>query len=133
MTKRFSGAKILAVSLALAGMVAAPLTASAHGWGGYRGGYGYHGGYHGYYGGGYHRGGGYWSGGRWIAGAILTGVAAGVVADALRPDPYYGPRVVYTQPTVVYEDAPVVTRRVVETRTVYEDPGYTRYVRDDGY
>ena len=113
MTKRFSGAKILAVSLALAGMVAAPLTASAHGWGGYRG--------------------GYWSGGRWVAGAILTGVAAGVVADALRPDPYYGPRVVYTQPTVVYENAPVVTRRVVETRTVYEDPGYTRYVRDDGY
>ena len=55
MTKRFSGAKILAVSLALAGMVAAPLTASAHGWGGYRG--GYHGGYHGYYGG--YRGGFY--------------------------------------------------------------------------
>src|SRR6202012_2605025 len=127
MTKRFSGAKILAVSLALAGMVAAPLTASAHGWGGYR--VGYHGRYHGYYGG-YHRGGGYWSGGRWGAGAILTGVAAGVVADALRPDPYYAPRVGYTQPTVVYESAP---RRVVEARTVYEDPGYTRYVRDDGY
>ncbi|HEX7816711.1 hypothetical protein [Dyella sp.] len=134
MTKRIGGAKVFAIGLALAGMVAAPLSASAHGWGGgYRGGYGYHGGYHGYYGG-YHRG-GYWSGGRWIAGAIVAGATAAVVSDALRPAPvYYGPRVVYTQPTtVVYDSAPVVTRRVVETRTVYEDPGYTRYVRDDGY
>ncbi|HEY9130507.1 MAG TPA: hypothetical protein VIM98_02025 [Dyella sp.] len=128
MTKRF-GAKALVVGLALAAMVAAPLTASAHGWGGgYHGGYGYyHGGYRGYHG-------GYWSGGRWVAGAILTGVTAGIVADALRPAPVYygyGPRVVYTQPTVVYS-SPVVTRRVVETRTVYEEPTYTRYVRDDG-
>ena len=130
MTKRFSGAKLIAVGLALAGMVAAPLTASAHGWGG---GYGYRGGYHG----GYYRG-GYWSGGRWIAGAVLTGVAAGVVADALRPAPvYYGsPGVVYTQPaTVVYEQP----TRVVETRTVYGAPTTytttttTRYIGDQGY
>ena len=40
----------------------------------------------------------------------------------------------YSRPaTVVYQDAPVVTRRV--TTTTYVDDGYstTRYVRDDGY
>jgi hypothetical protein len=41
---------------------------------------------------------------------------------------------VYSQPrTVIYESAPVVTRRVVETRTVYTDSTNTRYIRDDGY
>jgi hypothetical protein len=35
--------------------------------------------------------------------------------------------VVYAQPTVVYQNAPVVTRTV----TTYSQP--TQYVRDDGY
>lgn len=138
----FSGAgKFAAISLAIAAAVAMPLSASARGWGGH----GHHGGYHnsyhnsyrgnhgGYYG---HRG--HWSGGRWIAGAIVTGAVIGLVADALRPAPgYYDSPVVYgpPPPTVVYEyRQPVVTRRVVQTRTVvYEDPYQTRYIRDDGY
>ncbi|RAN82155.1 hypothetical protein B5P43_10850 [Bacillus sp. SRB_336] len=145
MTRQFSGAGKLAVlGAALAAALAMPLGASARGWGGghgyHGGGHGYHGSYggHGYYGGhgGYygHRG-GHWSGGRWIAGAIVTGAVLGVVADSLRPAPvYYGPPVVYSQPrTVIYQDGPpIVERRVVETRTVYDDH-QTRYIRDDGY
>lgn len=59
----------------------------------------------------------------------MTGAVAGLVVDAMRPAPvYYAPA-----PVVVY-DRPVVTRRVVETRTVvYDDPYATRYIRDDGY
>jgi hypothetical protein len=55
----------------------------------------------------------------------------GLVDDALNPPPR---TVVYEQPAyrrpvrVIYEE-PVTTRRVVETRTVYEDPAPpTRYV-----
>ncbi|TAL96151.1 MAG: hypothetical protein EPN69_01695 [Rhodanobacter sp.] len=142
MTKqRLRGAgKFAAISLALAAAVAMPLSASAHGWGGhggYHGGYGhYDGGRHGYYGG-HYRHSGYWGGGRWIAGAIVTGAVVGLVADAMRPAPVYDDRrVVYgPPPTVIYEyDRPVVTRRVVRTRTViYDDPYRTRYIRDDGY
>jgi hypothetical protein len=146
MNKRFSGTgKMAAIALAVAAVVAMPLSASARGWGGHGGGHGYHGGgYHGsyygghggYYGGGY-RHGGYWSGGRWIAGALVTGAVIGLVSDAVRPAPvYYGPQVVYTQPGVVYQDGPPTeTRRVIETtRTVeYSDPQTTRYIRDDGY
>jgi len=145
MTKRFSGAgKVAAIGLAVAAAVAMPVGASARGWGG---GHGHHGGYHGSYGGyhdsyrgyhgGYRHGGGHWSGGRWIAGAIVTGAVIGLVSDAVRPAPvYYDPPVVYGPPrTVIYEDGPpVVSRRVVETRTVvYDDPYQTRYIRDDGY
>jgi hypothetical protein len=123
MSKRFSNAgKLAVISLAVAAAVAMPLSASARGWGGY----GYRGGYHGYY-----HGGGYWSGGRWIAGALVAGLVGGLVYSATRPAPVYygyGPPVVYTQPTtVVYENAPVVTRTV----TTYSQP--TQYVRDDGY
>jgi hypothetical protein len=146
MTRHFSGAGKLAVlGIAMAAALAMPLGASARGWGG---GHGYHGGghggYHGSYGGrgyygghgGYYgHGGGHWSGGRWIAGAIVTGAVLGLVADSLRPAPvYYAPPVVYSQPrTVIYQDGPpIVERRVVETRTVYNDQ-QTRYIRDDGY
>jgi hypothetical protein len=132
--KRFSSAsKLVAIGLGVAAAVAMPLSASARGWDGYggRGGYGYHGGYGGGYGrGGYGHGGGYWSGGRWIGGAIVAGVVGGLVYSATRPAPVYynyGPPVVYTQPSVVYESAPVVTRTV----TTYSQP--TQYVRDDGY
>lgn len=146
MTKRFSGAgKFAAIGLAVVAAVAMPLGASARGHGGhsggghysnsYRGGYsqGYgHGGY-GYSRGGYGHG-GYWSGGRWIAGAIVTGAVIGLINNAARPT-YYDAPVVYSQsPTVIYERAPMVSRRVVETRTVvYDDPSQTRYIRDDGY
>ncbi|CAM5537519.1 hypothetical protein [Rhodanobacter lindaniclasticus] len=129
--------KLAAISLALAAAVAMPLSASARGWGGHghHGGY-YGGGHHGYYGGHYgHRG--HWNGGRWIAGAIVTGAVVGLVANAMQPAPvYYDRPVVYGPPrTVVYEyERPVVTRRVVETRTVvYDAPYRTRYIRDDGY
>ena len=122
--KRFSSAsKMLALGLAVTAAVAMPLSASAAGWGGYHGCYG---GYHG----GYGRG-GYWSGGRWIGGAIVAGVVGGLVYSATRPAPVYynyGPPVVYTQPTVVYQSAPVVTRTV----TTYSSAP-TQYVRDDGY
>ena len=60
----------------------------------------------------------------------------GLVNAAVNPAPvYYDRPVVYGPPrTVIYEDAPVVQRRVVETRTVvYDDPYETRYIRDDGY
>ncbi|EIL94127.1 MULTISPECIES: hypothetical protein [Rhodanobacter] len=133
MTRRFSGAgKLAAIGLAVAAAVAMPLSASAHGHGhGYHGG-GYHGGYHGGY---YGHGGGHWSGGRWIAGAIVTGAVIGLVDNALRPAPVYYDAPVYREPrTVIYREEPVVTRRVVETRTVvYDDPYQTRYIRDDGY
>jgi hypothetical protein len=139
MTQRFSGAGKLAVlSFALVAALAMPLGASARDWGG---GHGYHGGGHGYYGGhygghgGYYgHGGGHWSGGRWIAGAIVTGAVLGLVADSMRPAPVYYGAPVYSQPrTVIYEDGPpIVQRRVVETRTVYDTP-QTRYIRDDGY
>jgi hypothetical protein len=140
MTKRFGvTGKFAALSLAVLAAVAMPLGASARGHGGHYG--GYHGGHysghyyrggHGYgYGHGYH--GGHWSGGRWIAGAIVTGAVIGLINDATRPT-YYEQPVVYSQPrTVIYESAPVVTRRVVETRTVYTDSTNTRYIRDDGY
>ena len=131
MIKRLS---IFAVALVATVSTALPMAASAHGWGdhgGWGGRGGYHGGYggHDYYRGGYGHGGGHWSGGRWIAGAIVTGLVAGVVVDALRPAPVYydQPAVVYSQPTrVIYENDPVVTRRVV-----YEDTYQTRYIRDD--
>lgn len=131
MIKRFSSAgKLAALSLAVAAAVAMPLSASAHDHG-YRGGH-YFGGGHGYYGRDHD---GHWGGGRWIAGALVTGAVIGLVDDAFRPAPeYYGPPVVYSQPrTVIYEDAPVVVRRrVIETRTVYEDPYDTRYIRSYG-
>lgn len=158
MSKRgFSGAgKFAAISLAIAAAVAMPLSASAHGWGGHGGHDGYRGSSHAYRGndygrrgdygrGGYYSHGGYygnrghWSGGRWIAGAIVTGAVVGLIADALRPSSaFYDRPVVYGPParTVVYDEygQPVVTRRVVQTRTVvYGDPDQTRYVRDDGY
>lgn len=147
--------KMLAIGLGIAAAMALPLSASArgHGYGGgghYGGGYhgGYHGGYGGYHGGynrGYNRGydrgyygnRGHWNGGRWIAGALVTGAVIGLVSDALRPAPvYYNPPVAYSQPgTIIYSNEyPVVTRRVVERRTViYNDGSDTRYIRDDGY
>lgn len=132
MTKQ-SGKWIVA-SLAVAAVMAMPLSASARGWG-HGGHHGY--GHHGYYHRGYHHG-GHWSGGRWIAGAIVTGAVVGLISDAVQPAPVYypQPRVVYEQPrTVIYENGPpVVRRRVVETRTVvYDDSHNTRYIRDDGY
>ncbi len=146
MTKRFGGAGKLAIlSFAVVAALALPLGASARGWGGnghhdaYRGGYSGayygHGGYgHGSYDRGYRRG-GHWDGGRWIAGAIVAGAVIGLISDVSRPAPvYYEPSVVYSQPRVVYDTyypAPVVHRRVVETRTVYEDPYQTRYIRGD--
>ncbi len=148
MTKRFSGAgKLAVIGMAVAAAIAMPLSASARGWGGHgynggghgyyggHGGYGHGGGYYGHGGGYYGRGGGHWSGGNWIAGAIVTGAVVGLVSNAFRPAPVYYGQPVYSQPrTVIYQDAPVVQRRVVETRTVvYDDPYETRYVRDDGY
>ena len=157
----FRGAPKWAVlSVALVAALALPLGASARGWGGHdhRGGYSgsYYGGSHGgnyghgfynrgrggsyYRSGGYYRGGGYnrggyWSGGRWIAGAIVAGAVIGLINDVSRPAPvYYQPSVVYAQPGVVYSRSypgQVVQRRVVETRTVYEDPYQTRYIRSD--
>jgi hypothetical protein len=147
MSIRFAGTGKLAIlGVAVVAALAMPLGASARGWGGGHGGHGaYHGGYSGaYYGhggyghGSYHRG-GHWEGGRWIAGAIVAGAVVGLISDVTRPAPvYYGAPVIYSQPGVVYESyypAPVVRRRVVETRTVvYEDPYQTRYVgSDDGY
>lgn len=131
----FNKGKLAAVGAMMAAALALPLSATAGHHGGYYG--GYHGGYHGYHGyhGGYYRG-GHWSGGRWIAGALVAGAVVGLVDAAVNPAPvYYERPVVYGPPrTVVYEDAPVVRRRVVETRTVvYDDPYETRYIRDDGY
>ena len=132
-----SKSKIAALALMTASALSLPLSATAGGWG-HHGGYrGYHGGghYYGGYRGGYHHG-GHWSGGRWIAGAIVAGAVVGLVDAVVNPRPvYYDRPVVYARPrTVIYEDRPVVERRVVETRTVVYDDGYpTRYVRDDGY
>ncbi len=146
--------KWLVLGMALAAALALPLSVSAHDGGGHghRGGYsgsyygGSYGGHYdrGYYnrdrGGYYNRGGysdrgGHWSGGRWIAGAIVAGAVIGLLNDVSRPAPvYYEPSVVYTRPRVVYDSyypAPVVRRRVIETRTVYEDPYQTRYIRSD--
>ena len=136
--------KWVVLGVALAAALAVPLGASARGHD-YRGGHsvsyygGSHGGYgHGYYNRGYNRGyshGGHWSGGRWIAGAIVAGAVVGLISNASRPV-YYDRPVIYTQPRVVYDTyypAPVVTRRVVETRTVYEDPYQTRYIRSESY
>lgn len=120
-------------TLLLASTAALPMGASAHDWHDR----GWHG--RGHYDRGWHDRGwhdhdrydrGHWSGGRWVAGAIVAGAVIGLVDNALRPAPvYYGP-----PRTVIYEDAPVVRRRVVETRTVvYDDPYQTRYIRDDGY
>lgn len=146
---RFGGTGKLAIlSVAVVAALALPLGASARGWGGqgnhgsYRGGYsGSYYGNGGYGHGGYNRG-GHWSGGRWIAGAIVAGAVFGLINEATRPAPvyypapgYYGSQVVYSQPRVVYDDyypAPVVRRRVVETRTIYEDPYQTRYIGRDG-
>lgn len=136
MTTRVIGkTKMVALGLMVASALALPLSASAHGrghggghWGGYHG-------YHGSYRGGYHRG-GHWEGGRWIAGAIVAGALIGLVDAAVNPAPVYYDRPVVYGPrrTVIYEDRPVVERRVVQTRTViYDDPYRTRYVRDDGY
>jgi hypothetical protein len=127
------------LALAAAGLMAFAPGAFARGHG-YYGGYhgGYHGGYYGYHGGyhgGYYRGGHYDSAGRWIAGAIVAGAVVGLVANATAPRTVvYDRPVYYSRPaTVVYEDAPVVTRRVTTT-TTYVDDGYgTRYIRDDGY
>lgn len=129
--------KWVVLGVALAAALVLPLGASARGHD-YRGGYSshYYGGGHGGYGHGYYNRGGHWSGGRWIAGAIVAGAVVGLINNASRPV-YYDRPVVYSQPRVVYDTyypAPVVTRRVVETRTVYEDPYQTRYIRsDDGY
>jgi hypothetical protein len=141
MSVRFVGTgKLMILGVALAAALALPLGASARGWGGhghgsYRGGYSgaYYG--HGGYGHGSHYRGGHWEGGRWIAGAIVAGAMIGLISDVTRPAPvYYGSPVVYSQPGVVYDGyypAPVVRRRVVETRTIYEDPYQTRYIRSD--
>lgn len=116
-------------ALLLASIAALPMAASAHdwhdrGWHG-RGHYarGWHDGYR------YHQG--YWSGGRWIAGAIVTGAVIGLVDSALSPPPrtVIYERPVYRRPVRVIYEEPVVTRRVVETRVVYEDDyPPTRYV-----
>ncbi|HEU4671179.1 MAG TPA: hypothetical protein VFR91_10765 [Dyella sp.] len=130
--------KLAAAGVMIAAALAMPFAASAHGWGHGRG-HGYYGGYHGYHGGyyhgGYHRE-GHWEGGRWIAGALVAGAMVGLIDAAVNPRPvYYDAPVVYTRPrtTVIYEDRPVVERRVVTRTVVYSDPYDTRYVRDDGY
>ena len=144
MIKRWLGKPALAMAALMVGTMAAlPAGASAHDWHG--GGWhdrGWHGGGHydrgwhdrGWHGG-YYRDRGHWSGGRWVAGAIVTGAVIGLVDNALNPPPR---TVVYEQPVyrrpvrVIYEE-PVVTRRVVETRTVYEDRDPpTRYIGDYG-
>lgn len=148
MTKRFAG-KWIAMGLAVATAVAMPVEASAHD--GYGRGDWHHRGWdhdgwrhdHGdwhrdrddWHRGHGHRG-GYWSGGRWIAGAIVTGTVAGIVSDALQPAPVYeepSRTVIYSEPrTVIYDESPVTTRRIVTTRTVVEgDPYPLRYGDDD--
>jgi len=127
MTRHRLGKPALAVAaLLLASAVALPAGASAHGWHD-RGGHGrshYDRGWHDHY----RSDRGHWSGSRWIAGAIVTGAVIGLVDDALNPPPR---TVVYERrrPVRVIYEEPVVTRRVVETRTVYEDRSPpTRYV-----
>ena len=152
MSIRFVGTGKLAIlTVAVVAALALPLGASARGWGGnghhgsygggYSGAYYGHGGYDngGYGRGSYYRGhrGGHWEGGRWIAGAIVAGALIGLISDVSRPAPvYYGAPVRYSRPGVVYDSyypAPLVRRRVVETRTVYEDPYQTRTVYEDPY
>jgi hypothetical protein len=129
--------RLAAIGLGVAVAIATPLSASARGHGYHHGGGHYEGYRSGYHGDHYRRGGGHWNGGRWIAGAIVTGAVIGLVSDALRPAPvYYDRPVVYSRPRrVVYSEAPpVITRRVVETRTIeYQDPYQTRYIRNDRY
>jgi hypothetical protein len=134
MTRHWLGKPALAIATVLLAAAAAwPMGASAHGWHDR----GWHGRGHydrGYYGGGWHghayRERGHWSGGRWIAGAIVTGAVIGLVDDALNPPPrtVVYERPVYRRPVRVIYEEPVVTRRVVETRTVYEEAPPTRYV-----
>ncbi|MGN2249371.1 hypothetical protein ACFWZ1_04735 [Frateuria sp. GZRe14] len=126
-------------TLLLASTAALPVGASAHDWHDR----GWHG--RGHYDRGWHdRGGwhdrdrydrGHWSGGRWVAGAIVAGAVIGLVDDALNPPPraVVYERPVYRRPVRVVYEEPVVTRRVVETRTVYVDQApSTRYVGYDG-
>ncbi|MEX1828905.1 hypothetical protein [Luteibacter yeojuensis] len=120
-----------AIALAAVGLMAFTPATFAHGWG--RGGY-YHGGGYGYHGGYYGRG-HYDHSGRWIAGAIVAGTVGALVYNATQPRTVVVDRpVYYSRPaTVVYDDGPVVTRRVTTTTTTYDDGYSTRYVRDDGY
>ncbi|MEI7036306.1 hypothetical protein [Fulvimonas yonginensis] len=134
MTKRWLGKPVLATAaLLLAAATAWPTAAAAHGWHDH----GWHG--RGHYDRGWRDGyrHGYWSGGRWIAGAIVTGAVIGLVDNALNPPPrtVIYERPVYRRPVRVIYEEPVVTRRVVETRTVYEDryppTRYVGYYGDD--
>jgi hypothetical protein len=139
MSRHWLGKPALATAAVLLAMAAAlPMGASAHGWHdrGWHGGGHYDRGWHdrGWHG--HYRDRGHWSGGRWIAGAIVTGAVIGLVDDALNPPrAVVYERPVYRRPVRVIYEEPVVTRRVVETRTVYEDRSPpTRYVGydDDG-
>ena len=135
MTRHRLGKSALAMAVVLLASTAAlPTGASAHDWHDR----GWHG--RGHYDRGWHdRGwhdhyrydGGHWSGGRWVAGAIVAGAVIGLVDDALSPPPraVIYERPVYRRPVRVVYEEPVVTRRVVETRTVYVDSAPpTRYV-----
>jgi hypothetical protein len=133
------------ISLALTAAVAVAPNAFArdHGrWGHHD--HGWHGASHwrhgsyGHYHGGYYRHGHYDRFGRWVAGAIVASALVGLVADATAPRTVYydapPQRVIYRDPTVVYERAPVVVkRRVYETRVYDDAPSSTRYIRDDGW
>lgn len=134
MTRINGKTKMAAVGLMVASALAMPVAASAHGHGWGRGDHDGYRGYHGGYYGGYRHHEGHWEGGRWIAGALVAGAVVGLVDAAVNPRPvYYDPPVVYSRPrTVIYEDRPVIERRVVRTRTVIYDDGYpTRYIGDD--
>jgi len=148
---RFAIGKRMLLGLALAATVGAPMAASARdGWhdNGRHGGWdrgGWHGDRDGWRGGRgdyYHHGGGHWSGGQWIAGAIVVGAVAGLISQAVAPPPppptyYYPqqPRVVYTQPGVVYEDAPPAQPAYDPqyAQPQYAQPQYVQpYGDDDG-
>lgn len=135
MTRHWLGKPALAVTaVLLASAAALPTGASAHDWHDR----GWHG--RGHYDRGWHDRGwhdhyrydrGHWSGGRWVAGAIVAGAVIGLVDEALSPPPrtVVYERPVYRRPVRVVYEEPVVTRRVVETRTVYVDNAPpTRYV-----
>ncbi|MCX7513878.1 hypothetical protein [Frateuria sp. STR12] len=134
MTIHWLGKPVLAVAaILLASAAAWPTDAAARGHDrGWRGhGHGHYDrhdrGWHGHY----RHDRGHWNGGRWVAGAIVAGAVIGLVDDALNPPPrtVVYERPVYRRPVRVIYEAPVVTRRVVETRTVYEDRyPPTRYV-----
>ena len=134
MTRHWRGKSALAMAaLVLVSSVALPTGASAHD----RHDRGWHD--RGHYDRGWHDRGrydrGHWSGGRWVAGAIVAGAVIGLVDDALNPPPrtVVYERPVYRRPVRVVYEEPVVTRRVVETRTVYVDQApSTRYVGYDG-